>query len=445
MLLHLPASRASPFLRTLITAGLEAADARPALLRTVSLDGPVLRLGRKTYDLRHYDRLLAVGAGKASARMAQALEQVLGNRLEGGLVIVKHGHREPTERITLIEAGHPVPDRAGLQAALRLRAMLAALTSRDLVLVLLSGGASSLLPAPVPGVTLGDKQKTTRLLLRSGATIQEINTVRKHLSLLKGGGLVRSTKATIATLVLSDVLGDDLASIGSGPTAADPTTYADAVALLQRYQLWDRIPSSVQRHLRKGRLGAVPETLKPASRAFRRVHHEIIGNNSAMLAAVTGAAEACGLRTVQLSTPLTGDARIRGQQMAAFARRLASGADVLRPPCCVVAGGETTVAVTGRGTGGRAQELAVAAALGIAGLPNVWMAALGTDGTDGPTEVAGAVVSGTIVARAKKLGIDLAAALARHDTYPALKALRCHIRTGPTGTNVNDLYLLLAL
>jgi glycerate 2-kinase len=445
MLLRLPASRAQPFLRTLITAGLAAADARKALLRAVALDGSALRIGRKTFDLRRYDRVLAVGAGKASARMAQALEQLLGPRLEAGLVVVNQGHKEPTERITIVEAGHPVPDRAGLQAARSLCAMLAPLTSHDLVLVLLSGGASSLLPAPVPGVTLRDKQKTTRLLLRCGASIQQINAVRKHLSLLKGGGLVRSTKATIATLVLSDVIGDDLPSIGSGPTAADPTTFADAIALLQRYQLWGRIPLPVQRHLQKGRRGAVPETLKPASPALRRVHHEIIGNNRAMLVAVTRAAEACGLRTVQLSTPFTGEARIAGQQMAAVARRLASRTDVLRPPCCVVAGGEPTVSVTGRGTGGRAQEFAVAAALGIAGLPNVWMAALGTDGTDGPTDVAGAVVNGTTFNRAQHMGIDLAAALARHDTYPALHALRCHIRSGPTGTNVNDLYLFLAL
>ncbi|MBD0315314.1 MAG: DUF4147 domain-containing protein [Nitrospiraceae bacterium] len=429
----------------MMTAGIEAADARQALLRTVSFDGMILRVPGKTYDLRRYDRVLAVGAGKASARMAQALEELLGSRLEGGLVVVKWGHKERIEKVSLVEAGHPVPDRAGLQAAVRLRALLATLTSRDFLLVLLSGGASSLLPAPVPGVTLRDKQQTTRLLLRSGATIQEINTVRKHLSLLKGGGLVRSTKATVATLALSDVLGDDLGSIGSGPTAPDPTTFADAIAVLRRYKLWRRTPRSVVGYLQKGHVGGASETLKPGWSMRRRVHHAIIGNNRVMLAAVSRAACRCGLRTVELPAPLTGESRIAAREMAALGLRMISGTDALPRPCCLVAGGETTVSVTGRGRGGRAQEFAVAAALAIAGFPNVWMAAVGTDGTDGPTDAAGAIVSGTTAERARSRNIDLRTALARHDTYPVLQALRCHIRTGPTGTNVNDVYLFLAL
>jgi hydroxypyruvate reductase len=377
--------------------------------------------------------------------MAQALERVLGARLEGGLVVVKTGHRVPTKRIMIAEAGHPIPDHAGLLAAEQLRMLIHDLTPRDLMLVLLSGGASSLLPAPVPGVTLANKQRTTRLLLRSGATIQEMNAVRKHLSLLKGGGLAASTKATIATLILSDVIGDDLGSIGSGPTAPDPTTFADAIGVLQRHGIWRAAPVTVKHHLLQGRRGAVPETLKPGSRRLHRVQHEIIGNNSGMLVTVTRVAREAGLRTVLLSTALTGEARKAAKQFACLARPIATGRDVLRRPSCVVAGGETTVTVTGRGKGGRAQEFAAAAAFDIAGLPNVWLAAVGTDGSDGPTEVAGAVVTGETVARAKTIGVNLRSALQRHDTYSALKALRCHIRTGPTGTNVNDLYLLLLL
>lgn len=445
MVLRLPASPARRLLHKMIAAGLEAADPYQALLHAVSLKRSSLRIGRRTYDLTRYERVVAVGAGKASARMAQALEHVLGKQLERGLIVVKQGHSQPTKKIAIAEAGHPIPDRAGLEAAAQLRAMLAGLTSRDLVIVLLSGGASSLLPAPVPGVTLADKQKTTQLLLKCGAAIQDVNTVRKHLSLLKGGQLAVSTKATIATLILSDVIGDDLGSIGSGPTSADRTTFADAIALLQQYKIWRRVPKPVRYYLTEGRRGAVPETLKPGSGRLRRVHNEIIGNNGAMLAAVTQMARACGLRTLLWSTALTGKAHGAARQIAALGRRIASGTDILRRPCCVVAGGETTVSVTGRGTGGRAQEFAVAAAVEIAGLSNVWVAAFATDGTDGPTDVAGAVVSGTTVARAKTKGIDLRTALTRHDTYPALKALRCHIRTGPTGTNVNDLYLLLAL
>jgi glycerate 2-kinase len=445
MPLRLPASPARPILRKLIAAGLQAADPYQALLRAVSLRRSSLHIGRRTYDLTRYDRVVAVGAGKASARMAQALEHVLGNKLEGGLVVVKYGYSQPTEKIAIAEAGHPIPDRAGLEATTQLRAMLAGLTSRDLVIVLLSGGASSLLPAPVPGVTLAEKQKTTQLLLRCGASIQDVNTVRKHLSRLKGGQLAASTKATLATIILSDVIGDDLGSIGSGPTYADRTTFAAAIALLQQYKIWCRVPKSVRGYLSEGRRGAVPETVKPGSGRLRRVHHEIIGNNGLMLAAVTEMAQASGLRTLLWSTALTGAAHIAARQMALLGQTIASGTVVLRRPCCVIAGGETTVHVTGRGTGGRAQEFAVAAAVEIAGLSNVWVAAFATDGTDGPTDVAGAVVSGTTVTRAKTKGIDLRRALTRHDTYPALRALRCHIRTGPTGTNVNDVYLLLAL
>jgi hydroxypyruvate reductase len=377
--------------------------------------------------------------------MAQALERVLGTRLTGGLVVVKTGHSLPTKRVTVLEAGHPIPDRAGLQAAGELRELVRDLTSRDLLFVLLSGGASSLLPAPVPGVTLADKQRTTRLLLRSGATIQEVNSVRKHLSSLKGGGLAAATKARIVSLILSDVIGDDLGSIGSGPTAPDPTTFADAFAVLQKRGIWKGAPVSVRRQLLQGRQGAVPETLKPGSRRFDRVQNEIIGSNRGMLDAVTRAARKAGLRTVLLSTPVTGEAREAAKQLAVLAGPIAKGTGVLRRPCCVVAGGETTVTVTGRGKGGRAQEFAAAAAFEIAGIPKVWMAAVGTDGTDGPTDVAGAVVSGETVARSNTLGVNLRSALNRHDTYPALKALRCHVRTGPTGTNVNDLYLLLLL
>ena len=445
MLLRLPSSHAQPLLRKIIAAGLEAADSYQALLRTVSREGHSLRVGHRTYDLAQYDRVLAVGAGKASARMAQALERVLGSRLEGGLVVVKTGHRLRTKRISIVEAGHPIPDLAGLQAAEQLRVLIHDLTSRDLLFVLLSGGTSSLLPAPVPGVTLANKQRTTRLLLRSGATIQEVNAVRKHLSLLKGGGLAASTKATIATLILSDVIGDDLSSIGSGPTTPDPTTFADAIGILRRYRVWRGVPASVRQYLLQGQKGAVPETLKSSSRLLRRVHHEIIGNNDGMLDAVAQAARTAGLHTARLSTALTGEAHEVAKQFARLARRIAMGRGVLRRPACVVAGGEPTVRVTGRGKGGRAQEFASAAAFDIAGLPNVWLAAMGTDGTDGPTDVAGAVVTGETVARAERIGVNLGSALRRHDTYSALKALGCHIRTGPTGTNVNDLYLLLIL
>jgi glycerate 2-kinase len=445
MTLRLPPSPAQSLLRKLIAAGLKTADPYHALLNSISLNKHSLRVGHRTYNLSHIDRIVVVGAGKASARMAQALETALGPRLDDGLVIVKTGHTLATKRITVLEASHPIPDRAGLHATQRLLRLTQCLTPRDLLIVLLSGGASSLLPAPVAAVTLPDKQRTTRLLLHSGATINEMNVVRKHLSLIKGGGLAASTQAKIVTLLLSDVIGDDLGSIGSGPTAGDPSTFAEAVGVLQRYRAWRAVPEAVRRYLDRGRKGEASETLKPGSRRLRSVQHHIIGNNRIMLKAVVHAAQQADLHTKFVSHPITGEARVAAEQLTDLAKAITEGHGILKRPCCVVAGGETTVTVTGRGKGGRAQEFAASAALEIAGLPNTWVVALGTDGTDGPTDAAGAIVTGGTVARAKKLGIDLRSSLERHNTYPALKALGCHIHTGPTGTNVNDLYLLLLL
>lgn len=445
MPLALPISPARSILRRVIGAGLLAADPAQALRKRIHRTGHRLQVGRRTYDLRSFDRVVVVGAGKASAKMAQALERVLGAYLDSGLIVVKTGHCLPTKRVTVIEAGHPVPDRAGLKAAKQLRARMAELGSRDLLMVLLSGGASSLIPAPVDGVSLADKQQLTQLLLRSGATIREINVVRKHLSTIKGGRLVEATKARIVTLILSDVIGDELTVIGSGPTTPDPSTYRDAIAILKRRHLWTKTPASIRHHLVLGNRGDISETPKPGAARFQRVHHEIIGNNEMALVAAAQAATRAGLRTVMLSTPLLGDASAAGKIFVSLADCLSAGQGRVRRPYCIVAGGETTVTVTGRGKGGRAQEFAAAAASEIAGLAKVWVAAIGTDGTDGPTDAAGAVVSGSTLEQARRKGVNLRRALAQHNTYPALHALKSHIVTGPTGTNVNDLYLLLAL
>ena len=441
----LPASSARPLLRRIIGAGLRAADPVQAMARSVRRTGHRLHIGSHRYDLRRVERVVAVGAGKASARMAQALEGVLGARLERGLVVVKHGHRVPTRRVTVMEAGHPVPDQAGIDAAQRLRECLAGLGPKDLLIVLLSGGASSLMPAPVPGVTLRDKQTVTTLLLRSGATIQDVNVVRKHLSLLKGGRLAEMTTARVATIILSDVIGDDLTAIGSGPTVPDPSTFRDAVTILKRRRIWTKTPASIRRHLSRGVQGGIPETPKPGHPCFRRVTHHIVGNNDQAVAAAAQAARVAGLWTIICSDPVLGDAAEAGVTLALLGRHVLESLRLGRRPFCIVAGGEPTVTVTGRGLGGRAQEFAVAAACEIAGLPKVWVAAVGTDGTDGPTDVAGAVVSGSTFEQAERKHLSLPRALACHDTYPVLKALESHLVTGPTGTNVNDLYLFLAL
>jgi glycerate 2-kinase len=441
MVIRLPASPVRPLLTSMLRQTLASVHAGQALRRNLRKDGDELMIGLRRYDLRAYERLVVVGAGKAAAAMARAIEPILGHRLDGGLVIVKRGHRLATRRIAVAEAGHPVPDRAGLTAARRMMALVTGLSDRDLLLVLLSGGASSLMPAPVSGVSLSDKQRMTEQLLRCGAGITEINTVRKHLSNIKGGRLAALSDATIVTLILSDVIGDDLSAIGSGPTVPDPTTYGQAVDCLRRRGLWTSAPRSVRRHLTSGVHGRLTETPKPGAKLFRRIHHEIIGNNAMAVAALTATARAAGW-PILLLPPFTKEARVAGAAMGALARRILRRQRPVTSPCCVVAGGETTVSVTGSGKGGRAQEFALAAAKAVAGLDGVHVAAVATDGTDGPTDAAGALINGDTWNCAKRMGMDLDAALTRNDSYRALKRLNCHITTGPTGTNVNDLYLL---
>jgi glycerate-2-kinase len=437
--------RVRAVLQRLFQSALNAVDPFEAVHRHVRRTGHRLRAGDTRYDLRHYRRIVAVGAGKASARMAAALEDILASRLDGGLVVVKYGHGAPTRQIEIAEAAHPIPDQAGLRAAERLLAAVGELSSRDLAFVLLSGGASSLLPAPVSGLTLSDKQRTTALLLRSGATIRELNTVRKHLSSLKGGNLAAATRATVITLILSDVVGDDIGTIASGPTAPDPTTSAEACDILRRYRIWKSVPRRVQMHLLLGVRGIRPESPKPDAPVFRRVRHVIIGNNRAAVDAAVREAARSRLRPLVLSTSLTGEAREAARIFGAIAREIIHSDRPIRRPACIVAGGELTVSVRGSGRGGRAQEFALAAAREIQDLPNVYVVGFGTDGSDGPTDAAGAVAHSGTLLQARRLGVNPDLALERNDAYPFFKKVGGLIVTGPTGTNVGDLYFLLVL
>ena len=442
--MQLPASPVRQLLIRMLKHALDAVNGGKAVQQAIHKTGNVLTIGSRRYDLRKYRRIVVVGGGKAAASMARAIEPIIGRRLESGVVITKYGHTVRTKCIRVVEAGHPVPDRAGLAAAREILSLASSLTREDLLVVLLSGGASSLMPSPVSTVTLADKQHVTKLLLRCGAGIRDINSVRKHLSNLKGGRLAASTHATMLTLILSDVIGDDLSAIASGPTAPDPSTYHDAIDCLRQYRLWTSVSRSIRAHLRRGSEGQLTETPKPGTRLFQKVHHEIIGNNQAALDAMISSARAAGMRTVLLS-PLIEDARVSAAYLGSLARSILTKQEPIPRPCCLVAGGETTVHVRGAGRGGRAQEFAVAAAKVVAGLPKVYVAGVATDGTDGPTDVAGALVDGKTWQRAGRLGIDLNAALKQNDTYRALKRLGSHIITGPTGTNVNDLYLLFVL
>ena len=445
MLIAVTQPQVRAFLGRIMRSALAAVDPAEAVRRSVQRRGSRLRINGRWYDLRAYRRIVAIGAGKASARMAVALEDILGPALSDGLVVVKYGHRAATRVIRVVEAGHPVPDEAGEEAAEATVRLMGGLGRRDLVFVLLSGGASSLWPSPAAAVTLADKQRATQLLLRSGATIQEMNVVRKHLSAMKGGRLAAATSAQIVSLILSDVIGDDLGSIGSGPTAPDPSTFHDAAAILRRYGLWPRVSSAVRRHVHRGTRGAEPETPKAGSALFRRVHNLIIGNNRLFVEAAAQEAKRAGFEPVILTTSLTGEAREAAKWFGAMAREIVTHGRPVSRPACLLAGGELTVTVKGDGLGGRAQEFALAASQHIQGFRGMCVAALGSDGNDGPTDAAGAVVDGKTVMRAAAHGVSADVSLQANDAYRFFKAVGGHITTGPTGTNVNDLYLLIAL
>ena len=432
-------------MKRLLQAGLEAADPFLAMEKILSVEGSTLRVGEKEYNLKRFDRILCVGAGKASGEMALALENILGSRIFGGCLAIKEIPTHRLQKIQLFKASHPVPNMRSIQASKRILSLAQSLTRQDLLFVLVSGGASSLIAAPASGLSLNDKKLTTSLLLRSGATIQDINTVRKHLSAIKGGQLAASTPATIITLVLSDVLGDDLATIGSGPTIADPTTFQDAQEVLMKFNILDHVPIAVRNHLEKGIHRHIPETPKTQDMNVSRIHHQLIGNNRLSVEGVLKQAEIEGMHSMLLTTTLQGEAREAGKIFGAIAQEIQAGTYPMPRPACLVWGGEPTVIVKGTGKGGRAQELVLSAAMQIAGLKKSYVAGFGTDGRDGPTEVAGAMVDGRTVERAKKLQIDPQEVLNKNDSYKFFKKVGGHIHTGATGTNVNDVYIQLAL
>ena len=428
-------------------AALRAVDPARAVQAHLHLAEGRLWIAGTPLELAQRQRILVLAVGKAAIPMAQAAGEILGAALTAGIVVTKTGHAAGavlSPALRVFEAEHPTPGVTGQQAATEIIRLLADVTPQDLVLVLLSGGASALLPAPAEGLTLEDLQATTTLLLRSGATIVELNAVRKHLSRLKGGQLARlAAPAPVAALILSDVVGDPLDVIASGPTTPDPTTYADAWRILERYKLLLRVPEAVQRHLAAGVAGKLPETPKSDDPCFAQVQNHVIASNRAAAQAAAQAATESGYRALLLSTFVEGEAREVAKVAVALMRSVRQHGDPFPPPACLLWGGETTVTVRGSGTGGRNQELALAAALALDGLPHAALMALATDGTDGPTDAAGAVVDGETAARARVLGLDLHTALDNNDAYPALDAVDALLRTGPTGTNVNDLLVML--
>jgi hydroxypyruvate reductase len=412
---------------------------RAALKAADPVDSVVRTLRREKYE--QYRRIYVIGAGKAGASMAKGAERVLGRRISSGLINVKDGYTEKLRRIELNECGHPIPDARGVDGARRIAAIAAQAGEGDLVLCLISGGASALMPLPAPPITLEEKQATTKLLLACGADIHEINALRKHISLIKGGQLARlAHPATVMSLMLSDVIGDNLDVIGSGPTAPDASTFARVKEIVDKYELWDRIPAAVRQRIEAGLAGEIPETPKPGDPAFVRTRNRIVGSNDLAVRAAAERAKALGFRTLVLSTFVEGETREVARMHAAIAKEIVHSGRPLRAPACIITGGETTVTLKGAGLGGRNQEFALAAAIDIAGLPDVVILSGGTDGSDGPTDAAGAIADGDTLARLP----SAREYLANNDSYHYFEQLGDLLITGPTNTNVMDVRLILA-
>ncbi|MFQ6111833.1 MAG: glycerate kinase, partial [Nitrospinota bacterium] len=347
-------------------AALKSVSPGEALRKELRVKGERLFAGGKAYSLKKYRRVLLIGFGKASAAMAGAAEAILGERLSGGLIITKYGHELPLKRVEARSAGHPVPDEAGLRATREIISLLEEAGEEDLILCLISGGGSALLVGPAPGLSLEDKQRTTELLLRSGATIHELNALRKHLSSVKGGRLARvAAPATLLSFILSDVVGDRLDVIASGPTAPDKSTFGECLEILSRYGLEERVPPPVMSHLKAGARGEREETPRPGHPVFRRVKNLVIANNTKALNAAARRARALGYRPLVLTHCLEGESREVARVLSAMAQSVRERGRPTNPPACLLAGGETTVTLRGQGKGGRNQELSLAGALAL--------------------------------------------------------------------------------
>ncbi|UJX41023.1 glycerate kinase [Desulfovibrio sp. JY] len=438
-------------------AGLARVDPLAMMERVLSLTGDILRVHTETecheYDLSRFRNIYVLGAGKASARMALGLEKLLGERIAGGVVAVKEGYLEKLSRIHLMEAAHPVPDARGVAAAAEILAMAQAAGPEDLVIVPVSGGGSAILAAPLSlparRLTLADKQETTRVLLSCGATIQEINCVRKKLSAVKGGRLAAAiAPAACLGLLLSDVVGDDLDVIASGPTVPDPTTAADALAVLDRYDVAGKIAPEALAVLLDVAAGRAPETPKPGDPAFAHTRTVLVGTNFQALLASRDKAKELGYDTVVLTSHLTGEAREMAHLFLGMAKDIAEYGVPLARPACVIAGGETTVTLRGSGKGGRNQEMALAFLAGLArdakNAEEAVFLAASTDGSDGPTDATGAFASLDILREGQRLGLDAARYLAENDAYHYFEAVGALLVTGPTNTNVCDIKVLLS-
>ncbi len=425
-------------------SGLAAVAPDQAVLRHLKRSGNDLLIDGAPLRLDDCERVIVVGAGKATAPMAAAVESLLGDRITAGAIVVKEGHGLDLARIEVLEAGHPVPDRRGVDGTRRLLRLAGDAGAGDLVICLLSGGGSALMIAPAEGLRLDDKQETTRRLLACGADIHEMNTVRKHLSAVKGGRLAaRAMPAAVVSLILSDVVGDDLDVIASGPTVPDPTTYRDARRVLENHGIFEDVPTAVREHILAGIEGRLQETPKADHACFRNCRSVLVGTNFQALQAAAARARELGYLPLILTARLEGEAREVARALCAMAVEARESGHPQPPPLCLLCGGEPTVTLTGDGLGGRNQEMALAAALALEGRDGIVMMSGGTDGTDGPTDAAGAIADGATVRRARQRGLDAGDFLRRNDAYHFFEPLGDLVITGPTRTNVMDTVIFL--
>lgn len=429
---------------TILKEAITAVEPYQAIKKHIQREDNLLHTLEDQYDLEQFASIYVVGAGKAIAPMATAVEEILGRYLTDGVGIVKHGHSKPTEKIKLFEAGHPIPDLAGVKATKRILRLLSKTTPGDLIIVLLSGGASALLEAPAKPIELEHLQAMTSLLLESGATINEINCVRKHCSQVKGGLLAqKASSCTMLTFILSDVVGSPVDVIAGGPTVPDTSTWSNAWEILQKYHLEEKMPTQIVRRIQDGKTRLITETPKPGDKIFCKKSHNIIGDNRLAATAAQQTAQRLGFNTNIVTTYLQGEAQEAAKFIVSIGLEILQSNTPLARPACLIFGGETTVTLNeSKGLGGRNQELALAGAIALNNIPMITLVSLATDGTDGPTDGAGGIVDGTTIQRGKAKQLSAIDFLKRHDSYHFLEGVGDLIKTGPTYTNVNDLIFL---
>lgn len=424
-----------------IEYAVRAVNAYETTKKSVCIRNGILSVRELEFDLSKVRNIYVVGGGKATFSIAKALEEVLGEKIKRGVINVKEGEKRRLKYIKVIEAGHPIPDEAGLEGTKEIMEIAEEAKEGDLVFCVITGGASALMPLPAGNVSLEDKKKVTELLLKCGATIDEINAVRNHISAIKGGRLAKYIHpAEIINLIIID----EISGHPWGPTVPDTTTFKDAVNVLKKYGLWEKVPDTVREHIKRGIIDPSLETPKPKDFKGLKVHNVVLADNGIMCEAAKKRAEELGFKSLILSTKLEGESREAGIVLASVAKEIDERNRPIKPPCVLILGGETTVTITGRsGKGGPSQELVLGASLKIAGSKRIVVASIDTDGTDGPTRIAGGVVDGYTLKRAEEKGLDIFESLVRHNSSEVLMSLQDAIFTGPTGTNVMDLDVLV--